>query len=588
MHVIATAGHVDHGKSTLVRLLTGMEPDRWAQEQRRGITIDLGFGWTTMDDGCTLAFVDVPGHERFVPTMLTGIGPAPAVMFIVAADEGWMPQSAEHLDALNALGVRHGLLVVTRCDLADPSPATREATHELRKTSLRSSPVVHVSGSSGKGLESLREALDDLVHQLPDPDTDADVRLWIDRAFTIQGAGTVVTGTLQAGTLRTGDELRVHPGDTPVSIRGLHSLGQAESEVSAVARVAVNVRGISFDALRRGYTLLSPARWLSTEQIDVRLRGADAQTLPRELVLHIGSFAGAVRVRPLGRAATRLTLRSPVPLRIGDQGVLRDPGHRSVVSGFTVLDVRPPALARRGAARERAADLATRPDRPDGAGELHRRRLIRADELHAMGVTPPKEAIQTGKWLIDESYRQELSARLVELVDRYQREHPLSAGIAPEAARRALDLPDQDLLTTLLRTGTGSTVALHDGRLRVRATEFPDPVRQAIDAVQTELRVRPFGAPTAGRLRELGLGETELAAAASSGELLRLTPGVVLLPSAPTLAAELLVTLPAPFTVSDARRLLATSRRVVIPLMELLVHDGYTERMADGRHRLRG
>src|SRR5919106_3740125 len=136
MHVVATAGHVDHGKSTLVRALTGMEPDRWAEERRRGLTIDLGFAWTTLDGGEEVAFVDVPGHERFVPNMLAGVGPVPAVMFVVAADEGWMPQSTEHLEALDALGVRHGLLVVTRSDLAAPAPAGREALEHLRGSSL--------------------------------------------------------------------------------------------------------------------------------------------------------------------------------------------------------------------------------------------------------------------------------------------------------------------------------------------------------------------------------------------------------------------------------------------------------------------
>src|SRR4051794_38306638 len=204
MHVVATAGHVDHGKSTLVRALTGMEPDRWAEERRRGMTIDLGFAWTTLASGATLAFVDVPGHERFVPTMLAGVGPVPAAMIVVAADEGWMPQSAEHLAALDALGVRHGLLVVSRADLADPRPVLRRAAEEIAGTSLGAVEAVAVSAVTGVGLDELRGALGRLVGGLPAP-AGGPVRLWIDRAFTIKGAGTVVTGTLGAGELRTGD-----------------------------------------------------------------------------------------------------------------------------------------------------------------------------------------------------------------------------------------------------------------------------------------------------------------------------------------------------------------------------------------------
>jgi selenocysteine-specific elongation factor len=187
MQVIATAGHVDHGKSTLVRALTGMEPDRWAEERRRGMTIDLGFAWAELA-GDTVAFVDVPGHERFVSTMLAGVGPVPAVMFVVAADEGWMPQSTEHLDALSALGTRHGILVITRCDLLDPELALDEARRNLAASPMGELPSVCVSATTGVGLDELRAGLSDLAGRLPVPDPHTDVRLWVDRAFTIGAA----------------------------------------------------------------------------------------------------------------------------------------------------------------------------------------------------------------------------------------------------------------------------------------------------------------------------------------------------------------------------------------------------------------
>src|SRR6058998_333104 len=178
MHVVATAGHVDHGKSTLVRALTGMEPDRFEEERRRGMTIDLGFAWTTLPSGEVVAFVDVPGHERFVPNMLAGVGPAPAVLFVVAADEGWMPQSAEHLAALNALGVRHGLLVATRSDLGDGQLALAEAREYLRGTSLAGIDGVAVSAVTGEGIDQVWAALDTAVCAIPAADPDAPVRLW--------------------------------------------------------------------------------------------------------------------------------------------------------------------------------------------------------------------------------------------------------------------------------------------------------------------------------------------------------------------------------------------------------------------------
>ena len=200
MFVIATAGHVDHGKSTLVHRLTGMWPDRLAEEQRRGLTIDLGFAWTEID-GRELAFVDVPGHERFVANMLAGVGPVPAVMFVVAATEGWMPQSEEHLSALQALGVQHALVVISKADLADPQPAIDQVRERFA-----GAPVV-----LGTDLDRVRAGLVALVDRLPEPNRDGDIRLWVDRSFTVRGAGTVVTGTLAAGSIRVVDELE-HAG----------------------------------------------------------------------------------------------------------------------------------------------------------------------------------------------------------------------------------------------------------------------------------------------------------------------------------------------------------------------------------------
>src|SRR6516162_10914359 len=227
----------------LVRALTGMEPDRWEAERRRGMTIDLGFAWMTLPSGAEVAFVDVPGHERFVSNMLAGAGPAPAVVFVVAADEGWMPQSAEHLAAIDALGVRAGILVVTRADLADPGPALRAAAGKIADTSLgRDGEVeaVAVSSVTGQGLPDLVAALDRLAARLPMPDPQDSIRLWLDRVFAVKGSGTVVTGTLQAGTVGPGDELILTPTMRPVRIRGVQSLGAPATRVAGVARVALN------------------------------------------------------------------------------------------------------------------------------------------------------------------------------------------------------------------------------------------------------------------------------------------------------------------------------------------------------------
>ncbi|WFF05308.1 selenocysteine-specific translation elongation factor [Micromonospora sp. WMMD1076] len=577
MWVVATAGHVDHGKSTLVRALTGMEPDRWAEERRRGMTIDLGFAWTTLPSGGTIAFVDVPGHERFVPNMLAGIGPVPAALIVVAADEGWMPQSAEHLAALDALGVSYGLLAVTRADLADPGPAAARALAEIAATSLGAVEAVPVSAVTGAGLPELRAALDRLTARLPDPARDAPVRLWVDRAFTVRGSGTVVTGTLGGGRLRVGDELELAATGEAVRVRGLHSLGVAHTAVEAVARVAVNLRGLPRDRVGRGDALLTPGRFGRTGLLDVRLSGDPAADLPATLTLHVGSAAVPARVRPLGPDTARLRLARPLPLLIGDRALLRDPGRHHVAGGVTVLDVDPPPLRRRGAAAARAAVLAGLDGRPDLAGELRRRRLVRAGDLTRMGV-PPTGTPVAGQWLADPEHWRDLGRRLTEEVARYAAEHPLAAGVPADVLRHRLDLPERALVTALLRP----PLRLRDGLVTAAPQgTLPDPVARAVDRVRAEYGDRPFQAPEAHHLADLGLGPREIGAAVRAGALLKLAENVVLLPGAPDDAVRVLAGLPQPFTLSAARQALGTTRRVAVPLLELLDRRGATRRLPD-------
>ncbi len=596
MHVVATAGHVDHGKSTLVRALTGMEPDRFAEERRRGMTIDLGFAWTTLPAGGTVAFVDVPGHERFVTTMLAGVGPVPAVLLVVSADEGWMPQSAEHVDALVALGVDRGLLVVTRSDLMEPELARDEAREHLAATPLAGMPAVCVSARTGAGMDELRTALAELVAGLPDPDPAADVRFWVDRAFTVRGAGTVVTGTLGAGRIRVDDELELSTaaGTQRIAVRGLQTLGAPVGEVRGVSRVAVNLRGLPLEAVARGDVLLAPAAWLTTDVLDVRLHGVragetpDVRSLPSELSLHVGSVAVSARVRPLGVDTVRLRLRRPVPLRIGDRAVLRDPGRRRVTAGLTVLDVRPPELRRRGSAARRAVELAGMTGPPSAVAELARRGLARGADLRAMGVsTAGLDVPAAAGWLLDPERASRAAAALVAAVAAHDAADPLDPGLSTEAARRAAELPEPKLVDAVLRHADPTGLVLRDGRVvRSAAAGLPAPVRVALDALRRDLEPAPFAAPEAARLAQLGLGAREIAALVRAGELLRVADGVVLLPGADSRAVEVLTGLGAEFTLSSARQALGTSRRVAVPLLELLARTGRTRRTPDGGHRL--
>jgi selenocysteine-specific elongation factor len=559
MYVIATAGHVDHGKSTLVHRLTGMWPDRLAEEQRRGLTIDLGFAWTEID-GRQFAFVDVPGHQRFVANMLAGVGPVPAVVFVVAATEGWMPQSEEHLAALHALGVRRALVVISKADLADPSRAIDQVQQQFSGTSLADPAVV-----LGTDLDEVRAELLALVDRLPTPDRDADVRLWVDRSFTVRGAGTVVTGTLAAGTIRVGDELE-HFGRR-VTVRGLQSLDKDQTEVGAVARVAVNLRGIDRQHISRGDTVRTPGAWLEIDEIDVGLRLAGE--LHRQLVLHIGSAAVPVHVRPLGTGAARLRLTRPLPLRVGDIGLLRDPGEHRIAAGIELLDVRPPPLRRRGAARVRADELATGRARPP--------ECARADELRAMGFQASGQRV--GEWVVDHQWWADRRQQMMTAVQRWAAQHDIAAGMPLETLRQQVGLPAIELVPALL-DGTGLEVA--DGLVRQPDNGLPPRVDKAVRTLEEWLAAAPFRAPEADELKELKLGTQELAAAVRVGRLTKIADGVVLGGDAVDRATEILKALPQPFSVSEAKRALSTTRRVAVPLMEQLDARRITRRADDG------
>jgi selenocysteine-specific elongation factor len=578
MHVVATAGHVDHGKSTLVKALTGSDPDRLAEERRRGLTIELGYAWTSWPEVGDVAFVDVPGHERFLATMLAGIGPVPAALLVVAADDPWMPQAAEHLAALDALGVAHAVVAVTRSDLADPAASVARAKAELARTTLAGAPVVAVSARTGAGLDDLRAALAAMVAELPAPDPSTDVRLWVDRRFTIRGAGTVVTGTLPAGTVRVGDLLA--DGPRTVRVRGVQALGRDAEVVSGTARVALNLTG-DVDHLARGTVLVTPDAWHDTDVVDVRLTGGGEP--PEQPQLHIGAADLEVRHRPLGPGLARLSLARPLPLRVGDRALLRDPGRRSVWR-VDVLDPDPPRLRRRGAAARRAEVLAAADGSPDHATELSRRGIAHADRLRRIGVAPaPGDHLVVGPWLVDRRVAQALADRVPGLVAEHARSHPLDPAVPLSVLATWLGLPSADLVPPLVR----EPLRVVDGRVGSGATGLPTGVGDAVEQLRRDLAVDPFAAPTADRLVELGLDERALAAAERAGLLWRVGPGIVLLPDAPDVAVDRLRALKQPFSVSAARQALATSRRVALPLLDRLDRLGRTRRLPDDRRELR-
>lgn len=595
-YVIATAGHVDHGKSTLVRALTGIEPDRWAEERERGLTIDLGFAWTTLPSGREVAFVDVPGHERYVGNMLAGLAPVPVVCFVIAADEGWQAQSTEHRDAIAALGIAHGLVVITRRDRAPdavPEVAARVRA-ELRGTGLADAPIVSCSGTTGEGLDEVRAALDAVLAGLPAPDAQARLRLWIDRAFTISGSGTVVTGTLVGGSVRTGQHLRLLGAQSAeareVTVRGLQTRGDQVEALAPVARAALNLRGIAADELHRGDALFSGDWWI-TDTVDVRWASGGALDEGSEhITVHIGTAAIGARLRPFDADHARLQLDRGLPLQLGDRLVLRDPGAQLVVAGVQVLDVDPPRLTRRGAGRRRADALAELPAGGSVAAEVARRQAVRAETLRRFGFDArdlageglPAGVVAIGEWLAAAEAVRTWAARLRQLLAAHLKADALSPGLSRRAAAHALRLPHPDLLDAVIQA---ARLQQRDGLIRPQQQRADlGRAEKGIQALEKQLAASPFSAPEADDLARLNLGARELAAAERVGRLLRIAEGVVLLPSAPAQAMRVLAVLDHPFTASQARQALGTTRRIAIPLLEHLDSRGWTRRL-DGNLR---
>ena len=620
MHVVATAGHVDHGKSALVRALTDMDPDRWAEEKRRGLTIDLGFVWTTLPSGADVAFVDVPGHEKFLGNMLAGVGPAPVVIFVVAADEGWQAQSTDHRDALRALDIQHGLIAVTRADRAGAArraEVTAQVRHELAGTALADAPLVEVSAHTGEGIAQMRQLLDQVLARVPAPDPQARVRVWIDRAFSVKGAGTVVTGTLAA----VGDKLQLASpeGTREVEVRGLHSENTAHQVLEPTSRVAVNLRGISADAIHRGHSLLSSGAWELVEQIDVRRTfGQDFHELPQNIVVHIGTAGLEAHMRPLSADYARLSLAHPLPLQLLDRFVVRSPGGRHVSAGVQVIDVYPPELNRRGAARRRAEELALLADAnpsdatttaaaspshatstpaaspspfTDPTAYVQRVGYVPVGKLQRAGFTvddpavPPQGIIAFRQWWIAAREITRWKNQLLVALGKHAQDNPLAAGMPRKAAMDTLDLQEDALLGIAV---AAAKVEQADGVLRLPGHKVDLGAAEAsVAKLEAWLADDPFAAPEADELQELRLGAKQLAAAENAGRLLRLGQGIIVLPSAPQQAKQRIAQLEQPFTLSAARKALGTTRRVAIPLLEYLDEQGITRRLDGGLRELR-
>lgn len=470
MHLtIATAGHIDHGKSALVEALTGTHPDRLPEERARGISIELGFAHAQVDD-TTLSFVDVPGHERFVRTMLAGVGGIDAVLLVVAADESVMPQTREHVDICRLLDVPTGVIALTRCDLADQTLqeiAEDEVRTLVADTPLAVAEIVRTSAQTGEGIDALRAALLRCASAARRRDRDSPARLPIDRVFTVKGFGTVVTGTLWTGRLRPDDALQLitASGAREVRVRGLQVHGVIASEAVAGQRTAVNLAGVSYQDVARGDLLVGPRAVVGTRRllIDVRvLPDAPAQKHGTRLHVHLGTAAvlgrlllprremseeGPRRIDAGGTGVALLRLDTPLPVRRGDRLVLRSYSPVATVAGAIVDDPQP--STRRGligAQRDEADVQAWLAARLDEAGPVGMREhdvparcgtSVADGEALVRTLVAGGVAVSLGGAVVASSALARLRARVLDDVDRAMSADPLAGGV-PRATLHGL------------------------------------------------------------------------------------------------------------------------------------------------------
>ncbi len=611
LHVVATAGHVDHGKSSLILRLTGIDPDRWAEEKRRGLTIDLGFAWCTLPSGREIGFVDVPGHERFVRNMLAGVGPVRLVLFVVAADEGWKPQSEEHLAIVDVLGANGGVVALTKCDLVDEEAVglvIEDVRDRLRGTVMQDAPIVPCSSQTGEGLDGLAEALDAMVGSSADPAEDERQRLFVDRIFTVTGAGTIVTGTLTGGRLAVGQEVELLPAGGTGRIRGLQTHKRSIQVARPVSRVAANLVGVDREGLGRGDVLGLPGEWRPTRMFEVRLRPvrglAHPLTTRGAYKVYAGSAERGARIRLYGTGEltdpegcfARIRVSDPLVLDVHDRFVVRDAGRRETVAGGVVLDVDPPIRPGRAAplrlgGRERAARGNLPPLLVSETG------AVRASDLIILTGTRPSAidgAERTGAWWVAKGVVDEVSGALEAALAAFHKDHPLDEGLELARARglvlRSLEeagapgnasLADA-LLSALSESGRvvreGSTVRLasHAASLVGREEEVGRLVRAVADAEPTP--------PTVQELTSAGFSPEVIHAAARAGMLVRLSRDLVMTPGL-VARAEALIRGSGKdgITVSAFREAMGTSRKYALPLLEHLDQAKVTVRRGDLR-----
>lgn len=636
MRVIGTAGHVDHGKSTLVEALTGTHPDRLKEEREREMTIDLGFAWLTLPGGEEIGIVDVPGHRDFIENMLAGVGGIDAALFVVAADEGVMPQTREHLAILDLLQIQSGVVALTKVDLIADPDWLELVEEDLRRTFaatvLAGAAIVRVSARSGEGLPALLAALQDcLALKEPRPNLGRP-RLPVDRIFTIAGFGTVVTGTLSDGSLKVGDEVQIYPGEQRGRVRGLQTHKRKEDTAQPGSRTAVNISGVDVAQIQRGDVIAHPGAYRASQRLDVRFRmlGEIAHPLEHntEVKLFIGAAEVVARARLLGSEQLspgaegwlQLELAQPVVAVRGDRYILRRPSPGETLGGGVVVDAAPKRRHKRFAAEVLGRLEALTRGTPAE---------VLAQALAALGAAPLAEVVarsglegeaaqiavaelagsgqivwlegensnfeyrisKSGELVTSRGYWEQLAAQAVSAVEEHHRANPLRRGMAREELKSRLKLAVRTFNAVLAKLIAAGAVEENGPLVLIpgHAIHFNPQQQKRADALLAKFAAAPYAPPTAKDCAA-EVGEELYAALIDLGQLVPVPPDVVFRrQDYERMIADVrrLLEQKGAITAGEVRDHFNTSRRYALALLEHLDTIGLTVREGDVR-RVKG
>jgi selenocysteine-specific elongation factor len=617
MRVIGTAGHVDHGKSTLVHRLTGIDPDRLAEEKARGLTLDLGFAWLTLANKEKIGIVDVPGHRDFIENMLAGVGGIDAALLVIAADEGVMPQTREHLAILDLLGVERCIVVLSKIDLVDDEDWVDLVASDIRETltptQFAQAPIVPVSAYSGQGLDDLLAQLQVILQDLPPRLDRQQPRLPVDRVFTVDGFGTVVTGTLSGGTLNVGDVVEIQPHNQQARIRGLQSYKQSIETALQGSRVAVNLAGIDKQDIERGAVLAYPGQLQPTQMIDVYFRHLPDTNRPLKHNAQVKFFCGAseslAQVRllndeqlaPNQEGWLQLRLETSLPLTQGDRYILRYPSPAQTVGGGVVVNPRPVKRWKRfqedvinqlevrldGSPEERLVQLAEAQE-PVTMQSLQKELALSPDDVETLvsQALQAEQVIAIGKNAVWASAKvAHVTQQMMQLVADYHQRYPLRQGILREELRQRLGLDAGTMQAVLNATD----ITQDKGTIRHPQHEirFDEAHQHHVERVEKMLLRQPYSPPSYRELCD-ATHEEVVQALLHLGDLVQIQTNMVFSRHAyETMVNETLKAIDTHghVDVSMLRDAFDTSRKYAIAVLEHLDQQQITKRVGDQRVR---